>query len=164
MKRIRCRKKNFLYRLTEKYFAYDSFSTKYFAHFSAHGPIKCDHLRFWRVSDAKLETDVVSDVKNGSLIEKSDYFRADCSAKDGSDWQNLFASIVPIPAAIQRARAAEKLATATGLNVYFLGFDSLSSLTFQRKLTKSYKFLSEELEAIVLEGEKRASSDFCSAL
>uniref|UniRef100_A0A914W1I4 DUF229 domain containing protein n=1 Tax=Plectus sambesii TaxID=2011161 RepID=A0A914W1I4_9BILA len=117
-----------------------------------HGPIKCDLLRFWRVSDAQLETDIVRNVKNGSMIEKSDYFRAGCAAKDGAEWGNLFATIVPVPAAIDRARAAEKIAAATGLNVYFLGFDSLSSLTFQRKLKRAYNFLTKELEAVVLQG------------
>jgi hypothetical protein len=109
-------------------------------------------VRFWRVSDAKLNTDVVSDVKNGSELQKSDYFRADCVAEDGAVWRNLFASIVPSQSAIERAKAAKKISAATGLNVYFLGFDSLSSLTFQRKLKKAYKFLTQDLEAVVLEG------------
>uniref|UniRef100_A0A914VUB8 DUF229 domain containing protein n=1 Tax=Plectus sambesii TaxID=2011161 RepID=A0A914VUB8_9BILA len=118
----------------------------------AHGPIKCNHFRFWRVSDDKLASDVISDVQNGSMIEKSDFFRAECNATKNMSWSNLFATIVPDLSAIEKAKAVKKSAAATNLNVYIIGFDSLSSLMFQRKLKKTYKFLVQDLEAVILEG------------
>lgn len=39
-----------------------------------------------------------------------------------------------------------------GLNVLMFGFDSLSRNTFIRKLPKSYAYLWQELNAVVLEG------------
>uniref|UniRef100_A0A914XIT3 Uncharacterized protein n=1 Tax=Plectus sambesii TaxID=2011161 RepID=A0A914XIT3_9BILA len=117
-----------------------------------HGSIKCNHFRFWRVSDDELASDVISDVQNGSLIEKSDYFRAECNSKDKNKWSNLFATIVPDLSAIEKAKAAKKSTAATNLDVLILVFDSLSSLMFQRKLKKAYKFLVQDLEAVVLEG------------
>lgn len=41
---------------------------------------------------------------------------------------------------------------ALGLNVLMFGFDSLSRNTFIRKLPQSYKYLHDQLGAVVLEG------------
>uniref|UniRef100_A0A914WNZ1 Uncharacterized protein n=1 Tax=Plectus sambesii TaxID=2011161 RepID=A0A914WNZ1_9BILA len=139
--------------LTEKNWAFVENGRFYIADEAVrvHGSIKCNHFRFWRVSDDELASDVISDVQNGSLIEKSDFFRAECSAKDRNKWSNLFATIVRDLSVINRAKAAEKSTAATNLNVYILLFDSLSRLMFQRKLKRAYKFLVQDLEAVVLE-------------
>ncbi|KJH41424.1 hypothetical protein DICVIV_12604 [Dictyocaulus viviparus] len=40
----------------------------------------------------------------------------------------------------------------SGLNVYFLGFDSLSQMSFRRKLPKTVKVLEETLKSVILNG------------
>jgi hypothetical protein len=39
-----------------------------------------------------------------------------------------------------------------GLDVLILGFDSLSHMTYRRKLAKTYKYFTENLKGIVLNG------------
>ena len=49
-----------------------------------------------------------------------------------------------------RRRAAERKGDT--LNVFFLGFDSLSQMSFRRNLPKTVGFLENVMEAVVLNG------------
>ncbi len=63
-------------------------------------------------------------------------------------------TLTPQKATIERVKQAAKSRSKlwSGLDVYFLGFDSLSRMTFQRKLPKTYRYLTQNMEAVVLEG------------
>lgn len=48
----------------------------------------------------------------------------------------------------------------SGLNVYFLGFDSLSQMSFRRKMPKSVEVLVKQLDAVILDGKFYCWSEF----
>lgn len=62
-------------------------------------------------------------------------------------------TIVPKEETIETLRTKEKPKDWSGLNVYFLGFDSMSQMAFRRSLPKTTRFLEETMESIVLNGK-----------
>jgi hypothetical protein len=109
-------------------------------------------VQFTRKTDHQVDSVFVDNIENGTKIENCDFFRAECKAKDESVWRNLFMTITPNNTIIERLRRIKKPADWSGLNVYIIGFDSLSRLTFQRKMRQSFKYLTEQLDAVFLEG------------
>lgn len=64
-------------------------------------------------------------------------------------WSSLVAGISPKASVVNRALKTDD--GAKKLNVMFFGFDSVSHLNFMRRLPKLYKFLTEQLGALVLQ-------------
>lgn len=67
--------------------------------------------------------------------------------------KNLFMTIVPKEDKIKVLMNKQKPKDWSGLNIYFLGFDSLSQMAFRRNLPKTTKFLEETMGAVVLNGK-----------
>ncbi|GMT08917.1 hypothetical protein PFISCL1PPCAC_214, partial [Pristionchus fissidentatus] len=67
-----------------------------------------------------------------------------------SKWEQSFASVKVKDTVKQRSNA--KLSTKTKPSVLILSFDSLSQMTFRRKLPKTVNFLEKQMEAVVLNG------------
>lgn len=81
----------------------------------------------------------------------SDFAVVKC--QDGSDkWSGILISVVRL----QDDKLLKKDSTVpldnSGLNVFFLGFDSLSQMSFRRKLPKTVEVLEKTLGSIVLNG------------
>lgn len=66
--------------------------------------------------------------------------------------EHLFKTAVPRKEAVERARSATKPNNWSGLNVYVLGFDSLSQMAMRRSLPKTVKYLEDAMQAVVLNG------------
>ncbi|CAJ0604862.1 unnamed protein product [Cylicocyclus nassatus] len=82
---------------------------------------------------------------------KSDFALVSCT--DGwQKWNGILVSVVRRSDENLRNRGSTKSKDGTSLNLYFLGFDSLSQMSFRRKLPKSVKVIEEILEAVVLQG------------
>jgi hypothetical protein len=102
----------------------------------------------------------------------SDFFRADCRARDGSFYSNIHSGIMfdaglhmrlliilfhinnkkIIFFLVFRHIWNPMVKTHLGYNVLMFGFDSVSRMTFMRFLPKSYSYLIKELGGIVLKG------------
>ncbi|CAJ0601293.1 unnamed protein product [Cylicocyclus nassatus] len=82
---------------------------------------------------------------------KSDFAVVRC--KDGEQtWDGILMSVVRRSDQELLNHDSMKSPDGSGLNVYFLGFDSLSQMSFRRKLPKSVKVLEEVFDAVVLNG------------
>ncbi|KHJ92230.1 hypothetical protein OESDEN_07888 [Oesophagostomum dentatum] len=81
---------------------------------------------------------------------KSDFATVTCT--DGSlSWNGILMSVVRRKDE-ELLRKGSLSSDSSGLSVYFLGFDSLSQMSFRRKLPLSVKVLEETLGAVVLNG------------
>ncbi|KAI8503931.1 hypothetical protein Bbelb_179990 [Branchiostoma belcheri] len=67
-------------------------------------------------------------------------------------YEMLFSHIHPKPTVFADAKQKLLKDTALGLNVLMFGFDSTSRLNFIRKLPKTYKYMTEILDSVVLTG------------
>ena len=65
---------------------------------------------------------------------------------------NLFMTIVPQEETIKSLKDIKKPNDWSGLNVHFLGFDSLSQMSFRRNLPKSVEYLEKVMGSVVLNG------------
>jgi hypothetical protein len=57
--------------------------------------------------------------------------------------------------------STETVGSGLGLDVLILRFDSLSHMTYRRKLTKTYKYFTENLKGIVLNGYNIVGDNGC---
>lgn len=116
-----------------------------------HGEITCNYDSIKRVNDHKFQTEPVKNFQSGYKI-KTDFFGIDCKARDDSVYSNVHATVKPRSTVIERSKTKKPAKNALNLNVYMFGFDSLSRMTFIRKMPKTYKYLTANLNGIVLEG------------
>ena len=91
----------------------------------------------------------------------SDYFKANCTATDGSHYKNVHAGIRYAPEYHEKIR---RVGSGLGLDILILGFHSLSHMTYRRKLTKTYTYFTENLKGIVLNGYNIVGDDTPKAL
>lgn len=64
-------------------------------------------------------------------------------------------TIVPDAKTVERSKQTKRPAAWSGLNVHFLGFDSLSQMNFRRNLPKSVDFLENTMGSVVLNGTRQ---------
>jgi hypothetical protein len=115
-----------------------------------HGGISCSITFFDRIDDfgnKDLKELYFSDETKLPLL--SDYFKANCKATDGSHYKNVHAGIRYVPEYHKKIRT---VGSGLGLDILILGFDSPSHMTYRRKLAKTYKYFTENLKGIVLNG------------
>uniref|UniRef100_A0A158Q6Z7 Uncharacterized protein n=1 Tax=Elaeophora elaphi TaxID=1147741 RepID=A0A158Q6Z7_9BILA len=115
-----------------------------------HGNIRCSVAYFERVDDNKLKIDHEIPITSGSPMMK-DYAVVECIG-DNRKKKHLLWTIVPDRKKEEDLSYIKKPAKWSGLDVYFIGFDSLSQMSFRRKLPKTVKYIEEELDAVVLDG------------
>ncbi|VDK68396.1 unnamed protein product [Onchocerca ochengi] len=116
-----------------------------------HGNIRCTVAYFERIDDSKLKIDRQIPISPGSPMSK-DYAIVKCLGDDQEEWKHLLWTIVPDRKKVEDLSHIKKSSQWSGLDVYFIGFDSLSQMSFRRKLPKTVKFIEEELDAVVLNG------------
>jgi hypothetical protein len=115
-----------------------------------YGGISCSITFFDRIDDfgnKDLKELYFSDETKLPLL--SDYFKANCKATDGSHYKNVHAGIRYVPEYHKKIRT---VGSGLGLDILILGFDSPSHMTYRRKLAKTYKYFTENLKGIVLNG------------
>ncbi|XP_066266495.1 uncharacterized protein [Branchiostoma lanceolatum] len=81
-----------------------------------------------------------------------DYDDYDYTSLRDVAYEMLFSHIHPKPTVFDDAKQKPLTETALGLNVLMFGFDSTSRLNFIRKLPKTYKYMTEILDSVVLTG------------
>jgi len=139
-----------------------------------HGPIVCAYRPILRSKD---DFSTMEGARLFPVVDKmplvSDFFRADCRARDGSFYSNIHSGImfdaglhmrsfiilfninnkkIIIIFFLFRHIWNPMVKTHLGYNVLMFGFDSVSRMTFMRFLPKSYSYLIKELGGIVLKG------------
>ncbi|VDM11989.1 unnamed protein product [Wuchereria bancrofti] len=116
-----------------------------------HGGIKCTITYFERIDDNRLKIGRQIPITSGSPMNK-DYAVVECLGNDQEKWKHLLWTIVPDRKKEEDLSHIKKPSDWSGLDVYFIGFDSLSQMSFRRKLPKTVKYIEEEFDAVVLDG------------
>ncbi|CDW56209.1 DUF229 domain containing protein [Trichuris trichiura] len=86
---------------------------------------------------------------SSNVTAKTDFFNAKCNADDQKTYSNYHATIVPSDDALNRAKRMP--ADAVPLNIYIIGFDTVSRLEFMRKMKQTYKYITDELKGTIME-------------
>ncbi|CAD5227841.1 unnamed protein product [Bursaphelenchus xylophilus] len=113
--------------------------------------LKCTAEFFERLDDNNLQWEPSKSVKIGDKLDKTDYFLLKCDHKEES-WERLFMNMVPRQKFIEKSKDVQPAEDWSGLNVFFMGFDSLSQQAYRRSLPKTVEFLEKELGSVVLDG------------
>ncbi|KAI1709196.1 hypothetical protein Ddc_13969 [Ditylenchus destructor] len=113
--------------------------------------LTCTWQFYERVSDNELKWYAKVPFKVGEQVTIGDFFVANCEDGDNS-WTGNFMTIVPNKAKIEELQQVKRDDDWSGLNVYILGFDSLSQMSFRRNLPKTTEYLENVMNASVFNG------------
>ncbi len=124
-----------------------------------YGNISCQFTDFRFKTDFENLENGYNDSSDGAKL-LGDFFHANCKAKSNSGflfakaYSNIHMSILPSISAISRARKSvvEAPAHIPHLNVYIFALESTSRMNAIRKLPKLYKFVTEDLQGVFMEG------------
>ncbi|CAF4876802.1 unnamed protein product, partial [Rotaria sp. Silwood1] len=118
-----------------------------------HGAIVCAYRPILRSKD---DFSTMEGARLFPVVDKmplvSDFFRADCRARDGSFYSNIHSGIMFDAGLHMRHIWNPMVKTHLGYNILMFGFDSVSRMTFMRFLPKSYSYLIKDLGSIVMKG------------
>ncbi|RCN50084.1 hypothetical protein ANCCAN_03915 [Ancylostoma caninum] len=123
---------------------------------------KCHGFYVTRKDDQENEYASFDSLPSGKPM-LSDFATVKCV--DGSRiWEGILMSVVRKKDEDLLKRGSALSPDGSGLNVYFLGFDSLSQMSFRRKMPKSVDVLEKTLDAVVLDGYLNVCKDFHSVI
>uniref|UniRef100_A0A915EAU1 Protein kinase domain-containing protein n=1 Tax=Ditylenchus dipsaci TaxID=166011 RepID=A0A915EAU1_9BILA len=113
--------------------------------------LNCTWRFFDRLSDTKLTWFDEKKFAIGDKIQPSDFFEAHC--KEGKlRWDGVFMTVVPKLDKLKKLKTMKKTSSWSGLNVYILGFDSLSQMAFRRSLPETTEYLEKVMKSVVFNG------------
>ncbi|XP_052104010.1 uncharacterized protein LOC127737399 [Mytilus californianus] len=114
------------------------------------GSISCKLTYFDRIDDFQnKDMDTVTLTDSSVLSLKSDFVKVHCTGKDKNVYENVHVGVRNVP---EYHKKAANLSSSLGLDVLMLGFDSLSHMTYIRKLKKTYKYFTDILKGTTLNG------------
>ncbi|CAL4066613.1 unnamed protein product, partial [Meganyctiphanes norvegica] len=116
------------------------------------GDIECEFTELLREDDDTNKRGITTATHDSFVFANSDFYWVSCTAKDGKKWENIMAGIRRDDDLLLDVGWDKVPEESLQMNFLMLGFDSLSHNTFIRTLPKSYKFLTEVLDANVLNG------------
>ncbi|GFS48903.1 uncharacterized protein TNIN_22251 [Trichonephila inaurata madagascariensis] len=118
------------------------------------GKVVCKITYVERVDDftVQLGKSVFLNTEEESIQLESDFFVVKCESENKKQWKNLMAGIHRNENLVEKVRNIKPPPDSMKLNVIMYGLDSMSRMHFIRKLPKTYKYLTEELKAVVLKG------------
>ncbi|CAF3375943.1 unnamed protein product [Rotaria socialis] len=118
-----------------------------------HGPIVCAYRPILRSKD---DFSTMEGARLFPVFDKmplvSDFFRADCRARDGSFYSNIHSGIMFDAGLHMRHIWNPMVKNHIGYNVLMFGFDSVSRMTFMRFLPKTFSYFIKELGGVILKG------------
>ena len=118
-----------------------------------HGDIKCQISYIGRKDDFEITWSKEKESLKGREPMKleSDFFRAKCaSSTDGATYENVHAGVTYKPELHEQPYKENP--DGFNLNILMIGFDSISHMTYIRKLQKTYEYFTSDLDALVLNG------------
>ena len=117
-----------------------------------YGSISCSFSEILRDDDYNVSFMPSVESDDSYVLKHSDFVNVKCESKNGDEWHSVMAGVKDDPQVKEKNRWENVGSKALKLNVLMFGFDSLSRNTFIRKLPKTYRYLKEYLNALVLEG------------
>ncbi|XP_076284101.1 uncharacterized protein LOC143210795 [Lasioglossum baleicum] len=117
-----------------------------------YGSIICSFSEIVRKNDYNVLFMTSVDSNDYYELKHSDFVDVKCESKNGDEWHSIMAGVKNDPRMKEENKWENVASNALKLNILMLGFDSLSRNTFIRKLPKTYQYLKNDLDALVLEG------------
>jgi len=125
-----------------------------------HGDILCQYMPILRNGDdfrLKLGQPI-KPMLNGSRLT-ADAFETRCVGSNGKVHVGIYSGVAPNSAVIERCRRqpptgnkASNVKNDDVLDILIFGFDSVSRLSWMRQLPETYRYVVEQLGAVVVEG------------
>lgn len=116
----------------------------------AHKGVTCNYYPFVRKGDYKVEAGaIVKNIKTGFNIT-TDGFKVVCKGNDGKTYDNVHHGVAFNPEFISRKQLPLN-SGFEGMSIAILGFDSMSRMSWMRRLPETWKYFVEKLGAIDLE-------------
>ncbi|KAF4521483.1 hypothetical protein B566_EDAN001780 [Ephemera danica] len=122
-------------------------------------PIVCTNIPDWvtvhdiiRLTDDNNKNGITTRTHTEYELTGSDYVRVSCTGDGNTRWRGILSGVRNDPEVSSTATWEKVQDHGLPLNVLIWGHDSLSRNMFMRKLPKTYHFMKESLEALVLEG------------
>lgn len=112
---------------------------------------KCSVYFYDRINDNNLNWTTIHAFEVGKPVVLSENFLVNCT-HNNQTWKHLYMNFVPKSEFIDKAQSASHTSDWSGLNLLFLGFDSLSQQAFRRNLPLTVDYLEEEMGSVVLNG------------
>lgn len=116
------------------------------------GEIECSFTDINRNNEYTTSDGLTTSTHTQYNLEASDFVKVYCKSDNGNYWNSNLAGIRHSEEIVDRIGWDQVPADALGLSVVMWGMDSISRNNFIRKLPRTYKFLTEVLGALVLEG------------
>jgi hypothetical protein len=115
-----------------------------------HGNILCDITYLVRKDDFHTGDGEHIKLNNAEKLSlQEDFFKASCTGSDNSKYSNIHAGVAYRPELHQRKA---NVTSGLGMDVLIIGMDSLSHMTYIRKMKKTHKYFTEKLGGIALDG------------
>ncbi|KAK6639225.1 hypothetical protein RUM43_007495 [Polyplax serrata] len=117
-----------------------------------YGDIKCAFTDIIRETDHKQHQGMTTSTRTEFNLENSDVVIAHCISEQGIVWHKVMTGIRSDQNIFDRSGWSKVPKDSLKLNVLIFGFDSLSHNMWKRHLKKTYKFATETLKGIALNG------------
>ncbi|RWS01853.1 hypothetical protein B4U79_02430, partial [Dinothrombium tinctorium] len=121
------------------------------------GNVQCKITYLLRVDDnnSKSGKSVLLSSTQPEIELEEDFFQVKCTDDASREWENIMAAVHRDGEVVKRAKKKlnenELSSKRKQVNVLMIGFDSVSRAHFMRQMPKTYKYLVEQLNAIVLQ-------------
>ena len=118
-----------------------------------HGNISCSISYIGWIDDFRYKWIEYKDgLKGQQLMElKEDFFRAKCiSAADGASYDNVHAGVSYKPQLHEQLYIENP--RGMNLNILMIGFDSISHMTYIRKMPKTLEYFRSSMDGLILNG------------
>lgn len=118
-----------------------------------HGKFKCNYFPLIRgPGDYNVSyADPIHGIEDGFPLV-SDFFKISCKDAKNRTYENIQAGIHVNSAIKERLRTTKPPANGLGMSVMLLGFDSMSRMSWLRRMPRTREYMMNELGAIELEG------------
>ncbi|XP_066584356.1 uncharacterized protein [Prorops nasuta] len=117
-----------------------------------YGPISCIFREIARIDDYNVNFLKEAKSDDYYILTESDFVKVYCTSQSRNKWKSILAGVRDEPFKKIENGWKKTSNDSLKLNVLMFGFDSLSRNTFIRKLPKTYSYLKEELQTLILEG------------
>lgn len=119
---------------------------------SIHGEVECSFTDILRNNEYTTADGLTTSTHTQYNLQASDFVKVYCKSENGDSWHSVLSGIRHSEEVFDRIGWDQVPSDALGMSVVMWGMDSISRNNFIRKLPRSYKFLTETLGALVLEG------------
>lgn len=103
-------------------------------------------------ADEEVLSDEIEEEQQINMDYEDDRYNMFYGSNFMPDYEQFFARVQPNPEVLKRTSTTQIPEGSLQLNVLMFALDSMSHLSYQRKLPNTYAYLKEQLDAVILNG------------